>query len=200
MEGKEVKEIKELKLHLGCGKHPLEGWVNLDQIALEGVDVVFDLNDCKNKPLPFEDNSVDYIFASHVLEHIQDTLSLMEELYRVTKPGGEAVFRMPYGSSDDAYENPTHVRPYFLNSFGYFSQPFYWREDYGYKGDWKTKVIILILDKAPYEQMPYNKIMEEIYHKRNVVHEMVAILEPIKPIREALKDLQENPHIQFVFE
>ena len=36
---------------------------------------------------------------------------------------------------------------FFLNSFGYFSQPFYWRADYGYRGDWQTRRIVLYVDR-----------------------------------------------------
>ncbi|MGR5864647.1 hypothetical protein ACT7DZ_14145 [Bacillus cereus] len=47
------------KLHLGCGRTILKGWINLDMMPMEGVDVIADLNQCKVEPLPFEDNSVD---------------------------------------------------------------------------------------------------------------------------------------------
>ena len=80
--------------------------------------------------LPFEDNSATHILMSHVLEHIQNPLPMMEELYRVAKPGCLMVIACPYGSSDDAWEDPTHVRPIFASSTLYFSQPAYWKADY----------------------------------------------------------------------
>ena len=60
----------------------------------------------------------------------------MQELWRIAKPNAKMVIRVPHGASDDAWEDPTHVRAYFSNSFGYYSQPYYWRADYGYRGDW----------------------------------------------------------------
>jgi len=41
-------------------------------------------------PLPFDDNSVDYVFSSHLLEHLfhEDALRLLEEIHRILKPGG----------------------------------------------------------------------------------------------------------------
>src|SRR6478735_424319 len=114
------------KLHLGCGKTILKEWINLDIMKGQGVDIVADLEKCSETPLPFEDNSIDEFFASHLIEHIHHTLPMMQELHRIAKNDAKAVFRLPYGSSDDAYEDPTHVRQYFLNSFGYFSQPYYW--------------------------------------------------------------------------
>lgn len=43
--------------------------------------------------LPFEDNSFDYAISLQVLEHVEDPRPLLEEMYRVLKPGGEAVVR-----------------------------------------------------------------------------------------------------------
>jgi len=71
------------KLHIGCGRTILKGWVNLDIMPLEGVDIISDLNQCKTTPLPFEENSVDEFLASHVLEHIERPLDVMEELHRI---------------------------------------------------------------------------------------------------------------------
>jgi SAM-dependent methyltransferase len=45
--------------------------------------------------LPFEDNSFDFIFCNHVLEHIHDDTKAMQELYRVLKKGGMGVFQIP---------------------------------------------------------------------------------------------------------
>lgn len=53
-----------LKLNLGCGHVPLDGYVNIDQRDLPGVDVVADAGD-----LPFEPGSVETIFSAHMLEH-----------------------------------------------------------------------------------------------------------------------------------
>ncbi|RAV15590.1 class I SAM-dependent methyltransferase [Paenibacillus contaminans] len=186
----------EKKLHLGCGRTILPGWINLDFVDVPGVDVVADLNNCASTPLPFEDDSIDTFLASHLLEHISNTLPLMQELHRIAKPGATAVFRLPYGSSDDAYEDPTHVKQYFLQSFGYFSQPYYWRADYGYRGDWLTEKITLFVDRAVYENTPISEIMNDVRKYRNVVLEMVVETRAIKPIREPRKELQIPPRIE----
>ncbi|EJR14900.1 methyltransferase domain-containing protein [Bacillus cereus] len=112
----------EKNLHLGCGQTILENWINLDVVKQDGVDVVANLDNCKNKRLPFENDSIDQFLAEHLLEHIQYPLFLMEELYRIAKPKAKAVlvFKVPYGSSDSAFEDLTHVRQYFLHSFDYF--------------------------------------------------------------------------------
>ena len=45
--------------------------------------------------LPFEDNSYDVVFCNHVLEHIEDDKTAMQELFRVLKPGGFGIFQIP---------------------------------------------------------------------------------------------------------
>lgn len=45
--------------------------------------------------LPFDNNSFDVIFCNHVLEHIPDDTTAMEELYRILKPNGWGIFQIP---------------------------------------------------------------------------------------------------------
>lgn len=45
--------------------------------------------------LPFDDNTYDYIFCNHVLEHIPDDTKAMNELFRVLKPNGMAILQIP---------------------------------------------------------------------------------------------------------
>jgi SAM-dependent methyltransferase len=184
------------RLHLGCGKTILDGWINLDLLPGEGVDVVADLDDCANVPLPFEADSVDEFLGRHVLEHIGRPLPLMQELHRIARPGAQAVFHLPYGSSDDAWEDPTHSRPYFVHSFGYFSQPFYWRTDYGYRGDWQPEVIRLKLSRQRYRGKTAAQALEDVQHLRNIVLEMTAVLVAVKPIREPKRELQRPPRVE----
>src|SRR6478736_4770622 len=79
------------KLHLGCGKTILKEWINLDIMKGQGVDIVADLEMCSEIPLPFEDNSIDEFYASHLIEHIHFTLPLMQELHRIAKNDSKAV-------------------------------------------------------------------------------------------------------------
>jgi SAM-dependent methyltransferase len=100
-------------LHLGCGHERMPGWINLDSSPNVGADIVFNLEACSQQKLPLDESSVDGFFMCHVFEHIDNTLGMMEELYRVAKPGARFVIRLPHGASDAAWENPTHKRPYF---------------------------------------------------------------------------------------
>lgn len=59
-------------------------------LDMEGVDYRVDI-----RFLPFADSSYDFIFASHVLEHVQDDAQALNEIRRVLKPGGIAVLPVP---------------------------------------------------------------------------------------------------------
>jgi hypothetical protein len=179
-----------LNLNLGCGRSPVPGWVNVDLVAMPGVDVVADLDACRTQPLPFADDSVSKMRMIHVLEHIGDTLALMQELHRIAEPGALLLIHSPYGSSDDAFEDPTHRQRFFVNSFAYFGQPAFWRADYGYRGDWLVDNLVLSVAKAGNEGLSSEEVMRKVRALRNVVREMRAILKAIKPIRAADAALQ----------
>lgn len=55
-----------------------------------GVD-----HEAKLEALPFEDASYDFLFASHVLEHVREDLAAIRELHRVLRPGGLAILTVP---------------------------------------------------------------------------------------------------------
>ena len=105
------------KLNLGCGKDIKEGWVNLDIADLEGVDIVFDLN---NLPLPFKDNEFDYILCNDIIEHILDYIPLMKELHRILKDGAIIEIKVPHYTYSRAYADPTHVRYFSMELFDFF--------------------------------------------------------------------------------
>ncbi len=180
-------------LHLGCGHELLPGWINLDIESDLGADIVFDLNRCAAQKLPLPDDSIDGFFMCHVFEHIDDTLSMMEELHRVAKPGAKFVIRVPHGASDDAVEDPTHRRPCYPNSFVYFAQPAYSRADYGYRGDWHIEQVKLVVDRGLLDGNDEAAVMERIRTQRNLVAEMIVHLSAVKPVRERRLELLQWP-------
>lgn len=186
------------RLNVGCGRNIREDWINLDAASLPGVDLVCDLERVRVQPLPLPENSVEEFLVSHVIEHLRDTLGLMEELWRLAAPGALATVRVPHGASDDAWEDPTHLRPYFPSSFGYFSQPLFWRADYGYRGDWQPEIVRLMVDRARAGDRTPAQLFELVQSGRNVVREMACTLRAVKPRREPLAELQVPPTIKIV--
>lgn len=72
-------------LNIGCGRNYRDGWINLDLQRSRFV-VYHDVR----KKLPFQDNEVDVVYHSHLLEHLSRTQALrfIADCYRVLKPGG----------------------------------------------------------------------------------------------------------------
>lgn len=178
-----------VRLNLGCGRDVRQGWVNVDARVMPGIEVVTDF-DCEPH-LPFADGQVGYSEGSHVIEHLHHPLPFMEELWRVTRGGGCAVFACPYGATDDADEDPTHVRRMFPGSWVGFSQPFYHRADYGYRGDWQLTDLTLAVFPE-FSECTDPELWSMIRFQRNVVAEQVARLRCVKPRREPRRELQEK--------
>lgn len=84
---------KKIKLHLGCGEKYIPGFLHVDARKLPHVDYVSSAN---NLPM-FEDNSVDLIYACHLLEHLKrhETEGVLKEWYRVLKPKGVLRLAVP---------------------------------------------------------------------------------------------------------
>lgn len=93
----------------------------LESISPQELDL-FALADC-NQPLPFKDESMDFIHCSHVIEHIWQPLLLMKEIFRILKkdgrayieaPGVRTVFLPTLGRKGiiNFFDDPTHLRPY----------------------------------------------------------------------------------------
>lgn len=82
-----ISEKQKVNLNLGCGEVYLSGWINIDN---RNDDVKLDLRHDLSRGLPFDDNSVDFIFNEHFLEHLtpEQGVTLLKECYRVLKVGG----------------------------------------------------------------------------------------------------------------
>ncbi len=121
-----------IKLNLGCGLRPMEGFINIDNRSEVNPDLVCDITE----RLPFDDSSVDAIRAFDVLEHIPlgKTLPVIEEIYRVLKQGGIFESFTPSTDGRGAFQDPTHLSFWNKNSWLYFSDSDC-RELYGTKAN-----------------------------------------------------------------
>jgi hypothetical protein len=59
----------------------------------------------------------------------------------------------------------------------------YWRADYGYRGDWEPSSVTLLVPRAQNQGLSAEVILQKVQQLRNVVVEIVAVLEAVKPIR-----------------
>lgn len=79
------RALAGVKLNFGCGENRLAGWTNFDA----DIDIA--------KPLPFPDDHADFIFAEHVVEHVDfyTALEFFRECARVLKPWGMIRIAVP---------------------------------------------------------------------------------------------------------
>lgn len=109
-----------LKLDLGCGQNCKEGFEGVDLYA-PNAKHRFDL--WSGERWPFDDNSIDELFSSHTIEHIEggnrwETYSgqrnlfffFFEEAWRIAKPGAVFSLQWPALQSVRAFMDPTHCR------------------------------------------------------------------------------------------
>lgn len=73
-------------LILGSGSHRRPGWLASDIAPTKGTAIYVD----GRRRLPFDDGSLAYVFAEHMIEHISytDGARLVREVFRVLRPGG----------------------------------------------------------------------------------------------------------------
>lgn len=92
-----------IKLNIGCGTDYKEGWINIDNNSDNNIKKL-DLNWDLRHPLPFPENSVDFIFNEHFLEHltVEEGQAAIRDLMRVLKPGG--VIRIAMPDMQDVFE------------------------------------------------------------------------------------------------
>ena len=120
---------------LGCGIHKAEGFIGVDIAPADGVDVIANLNET----FPFSDSSIDVVKAHNILEHLPNIINSMNELWRILKPNGIVDISVPSTDGRGAFQDPTHVSFWNINSFMYYSNqyPAYFSlcKTYGFKGE-----------------------------------------------------------------
>lgn len=104
------------KLNLGCGRNIKHGWINLDSAALDGVDVIHNI---EYLPLPFKDEEFDLIRCDNILEHV-NYIPVLQDLYRILKPNGQLEIRVPHFTSRNNYVDPTHRNSFSISTFDFF--------------------------------------------------------------------------------
>lgn len=121
----ETAPAPRVLLDLGCGQNPREGFTPVDAVPIPGLNNI--VHDLLSFPYPWDDSSVDEVHLSHVLEHFTkpDRVKILNELYRILKPGGNACIITPCGERHA--QDPTHKDAEVVAGFYlYFNKN--WRE------------------------------------------------------------------------
>lgn len=101
-------------LDLGCSDNKVPGAIGVDIRTDKKADVIHDLNVF---PYPFETDSIDKVYAKHIIEHLSNPGSFIKEIYRILKRGGEALIETPHFSNYVAYSDPGHKIHYSYFTF-----------------------------------------------------------------------------------
>lgn len=125
-----------MKLHVGCGRHVLDGWVNVDvqrsPKAKRDPEILADI-----RSIPLADGIADELMAIHVIEHVyiwEAVEEVLPEWFRLLRPGGRLVLELPdvmkaarnliEGKGDQMsmwpiYGDWNHRDPYMMHRHGY---------------------------------------------------------------------------------
>lgn len=112
-----------MKLHLGCGKRFIPGFIHVDAVDYPHIDHVATIDNLSFIP----DNSVDLIYNCHVLEHFKrrDVERVLREWLRVLKPRGVLRISVPdFASLCEVYRQDQNLNLVIGALFG--------RQDYLY--------------------------------------------------------------------
>jgi hypothetical protein len=164
-------------LDLGCGREAKNPF-GADEVF--GIDVRDDVQrqikraDLVVEPIPFANQTFDYVTAFDFIEHIPRLLyrphrttpfvDLMNEVYRVLIPsdfGGLFYSKTPAFPYADAWRDPTHVNIITEETFGlYFDNKNRWASMYGFTGafdivrqGWEGHHLITVMKKVPEHQI-----------------------------------------------
>jgi predicted SAM-dependent methyltransferase len=160
-----------MKLHIG-GKEKKEGWSILNIQKNNNIDFVGDISDLSQ----FEDNSIDEIYASHVVEHVnqKNIKKTLSGIHRVLKTNGKFYISVPdmdvLCGIFIAKGAPTKVKFHVMRmmfggqidefDFHYFGWNLEFLKDYlssaGFKKIEKVKFFSIFNDTSNYA--PYNEV------------------------------------------
>ena len=113
-------------LDIGCGNGDITACFGDLGMDIYGLDISessslmlsdkkFKKHNLNDRDYPFDDNSFDYIFSKSVVEHLRDPDILIDEAYRLLKPGGVFICMTPswkHSYKEQFYIDHTHVTPF----------------------------------------------------------------------------------------
>lgn len=160
-----LERYAQKKLQIGAQCNGIDGWLNVDILPKDRQTVYMDAT----QPFPFENNTFDYIFSEHMIEHISflEGEFMLKECYRVLKPGGALRIATPnLQFLIDLYsENKTATQQNYIK----FSKQFLKKElpemdtmiinnffrDWGHQFIYDKKALSYTLEKAGFSHITF---------------------------------------------
>ncbi len=104
-------------LNLGCGLKKRDDCLNVDLVEAVHPDLVWNL---EQRPYPLPGGWFERIYASDVIEHLQDIPGFLGEVHRLLAPDGIVELTTPHFSCANSFTDPTH-----RHHLGYFSLDYF---------------------------------------------------------------------------
>lgn len=112
-----------MRIDLGGGTQNTKapGHINVDIADIPGVDYVWDLNNGLPPQLVAQElGKVEGIRAHQLVEHLRTIIPMMNDCYKIMKPGAILEISTPLAGTDPFWQDPTHIKGYIRRSFDYF--------------------------------------------------------------------------------
>lgn len=148
-----------IKIDLGCGKVKEEGFIGIDKIRHENVDIVFDL-ESSSWPLP--DGCATLVMARNIVEYIEPRkfIQFMNEIWRILKIDGQLLILTPYSGNTAWHSDPLIVNGCTARTWDFFNPESPYFERYSPK-PWKVEncffrpegnMEVLLIKRAQYDR------------------------------------------------
>lgn len=186
-----------MKLHCGCGHHHMEGWLNADLYPTAATDMVFSLE----SPWPVRAESMNVVYASHVVEHLSDWRTFFAEAWKVLTPEGQLQVRVPYGMHPAAWWDMGHMRPWVTEAFAFFQPGYSAHIGNPQHDDWQYPYQVLALHQRLGHSFMFllnRKWKRRIFLKYmksfvNSIEELFIYMQPLKSLDAVLRFRALNP-------
>ena len=175
------------RIELGCGSNRRQGFYGIDVRPSASTDLVLDV---ERQPLPFPDDSIDYVYSSHMFEHLEASgspIQTLKEIVRVCHNGATVEIWTPYGKSNDGlalghrnFYTETHWKHICFEYDGFYLGPgpgrFLWT---------RTEYVLFpgIVDSLKKMRIPFDFALEHLY---NVALEFGVFLKVDKKAQKAV--------------
>lgn len=194
---------RQRHLDLGCGEVPRNPYGREELYGLDiragltapGV-VRIEAANLTVQPIPYQDDFFDSLSAFDFLEHVPRVvvrpdgttsfpfIQLMNEIWRVLKPGGRFYASTPAYPHEKAFRDPTHVNVIAAKTWRYFCDPYLEGTMYGFHGRFRKLRQVRTWPHGRYEPRGVGAALGRGYHALlGKASHLVWELEAVKPAR-----------------
>ncbi len=134
------ERAKGVRLDVGCGIFKQKGFIGLDMMAHENVDIVHDIQEF---PWPVPDDICSQVLMSHIWEHIEPKyrFGVMDELWRICRHDGQLLLNCPHAGSWLESAHPAHYMCPNEGTFQFFDPDYTLWHSCSYKKPLPWKII-----------------------------------------------------------